>query len=66
MIGGGVSKNRVVISVADDQMAFLEQQADETGLGRAHVVRQALALLKSRVERAAAIEADVARAGESC
>ncbi|MER8991056.1 hypothetical protein [Mesorhizobium sp. M0678] len=69
---GGVSHNRFVVSITDSQLKFVNRQAAVTGLGRAHVVRKALALLQDKVsadakaERAAAIESDRARNEGAC
>ncbi|RWF77024.1 MAG: hypothetical protein EOS26_10350 [Mesorhizobium sp.] len=46
MIGTGVSRNRFVVSLPDEQMRFLEREAVSAGLGRAHVIRTALGLLE--------------------
>ncbi|MER9683030.1 hypothetical protein NKJ23_27530 [Mesorhizobium sp. M0184] len=52
----GVSHNRFVVSITNSQLKFVNRQAAVTGLGRAHVVRIALALLQAKVERVTAIE----------
>lgn len=52
MIGGGVSKHRLVVCLPDSLMGFLIAQAKRTGLGRSHSVRQGLVLLQKSIERA--------------
>lgn len=62
----GVSHNRFVVSITNSQLKFVNRQAAVTGLGRAHVVRTALALLEVQVARAEAIERDRARNESAC